>query len=85
MHDVPPPPPPPGGNRTFAPLHHTVIIGAESLGEFFPRQAGKLPEPLAEIFREELRLRVLYLLTCFHSPTSPFCFFFGLRPGLRVQ
>ena len=73
--------PPPGGNRTFAPLHHTVIIGAESLGEFFPRQAGKLPEPLAELFREELRLRVLYLLTCFHSPTSPFCFFFGLRPG----
>ena len=72
---------PPGGNRTFTPLHHTVIIGAESLGEFFPRQAGKLPEPLAEIFREELRLRVLYLLTCFHSPTSPFCFSFGLRPG----
>ena len=31
---------PPGGNRTFAPLHHTVIIGAESLGEFFPRQAA---------------------------------------------
>ena len=74
-------PPPPGREPNLAPLHHMVIIGAESLGEFFPRQAGKLPEPLAEIFREELRLRVLYLLTCFHSPTSPFCFFFGLRPG----
>ena len=61
-----------------------VIIGAESLGEFLPRQAGELPEPLqplAEIFREELRVRVLYLLTCLHSPTFPFCFFFGLRPG----
>ena len=63
-------PPPPRREPNLAPLHHTVIIGAESLGEFFPRQAGKLPEPLAEIFREELRLRVLYLLTCFHSPTS---------------
>ena len=60
MHDVPHLST--GGDRTLAPLHHTVITDAESLGEFLPRQAGELPEPLQplpEILREELGVGVL--------------------------
>ena len=32
----------PGRGRTVAPLHHTLTLGAESLGEFLPRHTGRL-------------------------------------------
>ena len=62
-----------GGNLTPAPLHHAVTLDAEALGELLPRQTGELYEPLqpvAEVLREEFRVRALYPFTCDGSTHS---------------
>ena len=49
-----------GGDSTLAPLDHAVLIDAEALGELSPRQIGDLGEPLqplAEVLRENLRVK----------------------------